>query len=131
MVTNTLSLGLGLHRQGDLIDAQADPGGHGVDERPFPVQARIGDAQKLSEARNHRDLRGVHREEAAQNREITKKARRLNTTQPKTSILILIFPVRHAPIGHRTAPRTKARCRRHRHHPSRASRIGRLVEMRP
>jgi hypothetical protein len=37
-------LGFGLHGQRDLIHAQAYDARHGVEERPFPVQSRIGDA---------------------------------------------------------------------------------------
>ncbi len=53
--------GLGLHGQGDLIDAQAHDAGHGIDERTLPVQARIGDAQEFAEARDDGDFRGVAR----------------------------------------------------------------------
>ena len=61
-------LGLGLHGQGDLIDAQAHPPIDPVDEGNFPVQPRLGDAQITAEAGDDRDLRGLHREKAADNR---------------------------------------------------------------
>jgi hypothetical protein len=37
-----------------------------VEEWHFPIQPGLGHAQKLSEARDDRDLRGIHREEASE-----------------------------------------------------------------
>jgi hypothetical protein len=54
------------HRQVDLIDTQAHPAGYAVDDRPLPVQPRLGDAAEFSKPGNHRDFSGIDREKASE-----------------------------------------------------------------
>src|SRR5260370_16216127 len=61
-------LGLRFHRQCNLIDTQADPAGHAVNEWPFPVQPRIGDTKKLSKSGDDRDLGRAYGKKAPHNR---------------------------------------------------------------
>jgi hypothetical protein len=61
--------GLGLHRQCYLIDPQAHPRSHGVNERPLPVQARIGHAQEPAKSGDDGDLCSLDREKTAQDKE--------------------------------------------------------------
>jgi hypothetical protein len=91
--------GLGLHRQCDLIDAQADPAGHAVDERPLPVQTRIGDSKKSAKSRDDRDLRGVDRKKLPRTTDSTRKTKKENTNQLRNVVGSFIFLVSILPLG--------------------------------
>jgi hypothetical protein len=87
-------LGLGLHRQCNLIDTQADPAGHAISERPFPVQPRISDTKKLSKSSDYSDLGSVYGKKAPESQ---KTPRRLKEqTHPSQAVpLFSHFSVRH------------------------------------
>src|SRR6266852_2914100 len=55
---------LGLHGQSDLIHAQTYYARHGIEERPLPVQTRLGHTKKLAEASDHGDFGRAYGEKA-------------------------------------------------------------------
>jgi hypothetical protein len=48
------------------LTRKTDPAGDPIDERPFPVQARLGHPPEFAEPGDDSYLRGLHREEAEQ-----------------------------------------------------------------